>query len=45
MDERETTPHHRPDAVVVAVHELHAVVTSPVAELREGGRRGHGPPN
>jgi hypothetical protein len=38
MDERETTPHHRPDAVVVAV------VTSPVAELREGGRRGPWPP-
>jgi hypothetical protein len=42
VDERETAPHHRPNAVVAAVHELHAVVTSqirrrrPELELQDG---------
>jgi hypothetical protein len=47
LEEREAAPHHFSDAVVVAVHELHAVVTSqihcrrPELELQDDKDGGH----
>jgi hypothetical protein len=34
VDEREAAPLHFPDAVVIAIHELHATVTSQIRHHR-----------
>jgi hypothetical protein len=34
VEEREAVPHHFPDAVVIAIHELHATVTSQIRHHR-----------
>jgi hypothetical protein len=34
VKEREVAPHHFPDAVVIAIHELHATVTSQIRHHR-----------
>jgi hypothetical protein len=34
VEEREEAPHHFPDTVVVAIHELHTTVTSQIRHRR-----------